>query len=480
MRLGTKLFLTTAVISLALIAVAGWSLLAINRLVQVSRGIVSTSLPALRLEMSLREAIDALMRLEHRALLLREPQYAALWGERAGKAAADFEMLRSFLTSRDELERHGESVSAFSEYRSLVAAERVLVARGGHAAAIRLAQGEARAAAEHTAVSLDRLLSATRAVIDRTQEEAFQVERRTVSGVAVALAGGLVVTLAAVGILTLGMTRPLRRLSSATAQVAEGAFLEPLPVRGRDEISDLTRSFNRMAERLREVERTKEEFFSRISHDLRTPLTSVREATNLLLDRVPGPLEPKQARLVEIIRASSERLLKLVNHILELSRLRAHLAPLERRWVDLDRVVSRAIDELKPQADEQSVSVTRSTSGSDFTILGDEDRLVQVVVNLLDNAIKFTPPGGSVVVAVRDLGAEISIAVEDTGLGIPSDVLPRIFEPYRQAHGSRGGSGLGLAIVKGLVEAHGGAVNVASQEGRGSRFHVRLPRRAVS
>ena len=274
------------------------------------------------------------------------------------------------------------------------------------------------------------------------------------------------------------MTRSLRRLSAATAQVAEGAFRAPVPVRARDEIGELTRSFNLMAERLREAEQAKEELFSHISHELRTPLTSVHEATHLLLDRVPGPLEPKQVRLVEIVRLSSERLLRLVNHILEMSRLRARVIPLERRPVDLDKLVSRAVDELRPQAEERDVAVTRATSGVDFTISADEDRLMRVVVNLLDNAIKFTPPGGAVAVTLRDLGGEVAVGVEDTGIGIPADILPRIFEPYRQAHGGRVGSGLGLAIVKGLVAAHGGALHVASKEGQGSRFEVRLPRTA--
>lgn len=476
MRLGTKLFLATSVVVVALVALAGWSLLAVKQLVDVSRDVVTRSFPALRLEMTLRESIDALVRLEGRALVLREPEYARLWSERAAGATADLERLRPLLGAAEELERHAEVTTAFEVYRHLVAAGQGLVGRGDQRAALRLAEGEARAAAQRVAGALDELISATHQAIDRSQAAAVRVEHRTVQAVAAGLAAALVVALAAVGLLALGMTRSLRRLSAATAQVAEGAFHAPLPVRGRDEIGDLTRSFNRMAERLREVDRVKEEFFSHISHELRTPLTSVREATNLLLDGVPGPLQPKQARLVEIIRTSSERLLRLVNHILELSRLRARLLPLERRPVDLDKLVSRAVDELRPQAEEQGVAVTRTTSGVDFCVSGDEDRLLRVVVNLLDNAIKFTPPGGMVTVELDDARGAVSVAVTDTGCGIAADVLPRIFDPYRQAHGGRVGSGLGLAIVKGLVDAHGGTMDVLSEEGRGSRFLVRLPR----
>ena len=114
--------------------------------------------------------------------------------------------------------------------------------------------------------------------------------------------------------------------------------------------------------------------------------------------------------------------------------------------------------------------------GTRFTVLGDEDRLVQVVVNLLANAVRFTPAGGRVVVRVVDAAEECEIQVEDTGVGIPAAELPHIFESYRQAHPGKGGTGLGLAIVRGLVQAHGGRVTAESQQGKGSRFSVLLPR----
>jgi signal transduction histidine kinase len=258
--------------------------------------------------------------------------------------------------------------------------------------------------------------------------------------------------------------------------LADGAFTHPLPVTSRDEIGDLARSFNRMAERLREVDHLKEEFFSHISHELRTPLTSVKEATHLLLERVQGPLTAKQGRLVHIIAASSDRLLRLVNQMLELSRLRARLLPLERRPVDMEKIVVRALEELRPQIEDKGLAVERATSGSDFALQGDEDRLLRVVVNLVGNAIKFTPREAAVTVGLTDLGSEVEIVVEDNGIGIPEADLPHIFDPYKQAHRGRGGSGLGLAIVRGLVEAHGGRIRAESEEGRGSRFVVRLPR----
>jgi signal transduction histidine kinase len=231
-----------------------------------------------------------------------------------------------------------------------------------------------------------------------------------------------------------------------------------------------------MAARLRQLDEMKEEFFATLSHELRSPLTSVREASHLLVDEVAGPLAPKQVRLVEIIQRSSDRLLRLVNQILDISRLRAGLLPLQHHPVDLERLVMRAAEELRPQAEEAKVTLDRERVGARFTVNGDEDRLVQVVVNLLANAIRFTPAGGRVVARVVDAGDECEVQVEDTGLGIPAAELPHIFETYRQAHLGKGGTGLGLSIVRGLVQAHGGRVMVESHEGKGSRFSVLLPR----
>jgi len=238
----------------------------------------------------------------------------------------------------------------------------------------------------------------------------------------------------------------------------------------------LGRSFNAMADRLRQHDEMKEEFFATLSHELRSPITSVREAGHLLADGVPGPLTPKQARLVDIIRRSTDRLLRLVNQILDASRLRAGVLPLERVPLDLDWLVGRAMEELRPIADEGKVTLVRERVGTRFTVQGDEDRLVQVVVNLLANAVRFTPVGGRVTVRLIDAGQECEIQVEDTGVGIPAGELPHVFESYRQAHPGKGGTGLGLAIVRGLVHAHGGRVTAESQEGKGSRFTVLLPR----
>ena len=463
MRLSYKVFMTSALVIVSLVAVATWSLLAISRLVDVNRGIATQSLPALRMGTSLREQLGGLTRIGMDARPAAGEPAQKAWNDRTARMAKDFDLLRSFLGTEEERSQHQEATVAFAIYRRLAAMGPGLDA-------------ERRFAADRTRAHLDRMLGATYGALEEAQVEARQLEGHTWNAVFWALLASLAAALATTAFLAVHLTRSLRRLSIATAQLADGAFTHPLPVTSRDEIGELARSFNRMAERLREVDHLKEEFFSHISHELRTPLTSVKEATNLLLERVQGPLTAKQGRLVDIIAASSDRLLRLVNQVLELSRLRARLLPLERRPVDMEKIVVRALEELRPQTEDKGLVVGRATNGADFALQGDEDRLLRVVVNLVGNAIKFTPHGAAVTVGLADLGPEVEIVVEDTGIGIPATDLPRIFDPYKQAHRGRGGSGLGLAIVKGLVEAHGGRIRVESEEGRGSRFLVRLPR----
>jgi signal transduction histidine kinase len=233
-----------------------------------------------------------------------------------------------------------------------------------------------------------------------------------------------------------------------------------------------------MASQLRQVEETKQEFFATIAHELKSPLASIRGAVDLLhmgRGAGSGTLTDKQERFITIIGLSSDRLLRLANEILELSRLRAGIE-VDRKAVDLANLADRVLEELHPQAEEAGVALECEHYGSAFAYLGDEHRLHQLVVNLGANAIRFTPRGGRVVVRIIDAGPEFELQVEDTGLGIPAEALASIFEPYRQAHHDRGGTGLGLAIVRGVANAHGGRVTVESHEGKGTRFTVLLPR----
>jgi signal transduction histidine kinase len=476
MRLASKIFLTSALVIVVLAGVAALSLRAIDRLVSANRDIVTRTVPALRLTATAREAIEPLLRLEARAVAIGDPHYTTAWTERAAQVADDLERLGEYAQSGAERLYLREASAAFDGYRRVVAQERALVQMGDRRGAVRLTDIEARVLAERVEERLGALMSATHTRVLAVEADAARVESRMWTSVFCALGAAVGLALIGAAFQAHRMTRSLNVLSGAAAAVASGKFREPIAIKSRDEIGSLARSFNSMVGQLRRVEETRRDFFATVSHELRSPLTSIRGAAELLREGVPGPLNDKQKRLTDIVTVSSGRLLRLVNQILEMSRLQAGLLDLERTSLDLAELVGRAVEELHPLASEATVTLECERIGSDFSFFGDLERLHQVLVNLGANAIRFTQPGGRVVARVIDAGPEFELQIEDTGVGIPADALPHIFDAYRQAHRERGGTGLGLAIVRGIAEAHGGRVTVESREGKGSRFTVLLPR----
>jgi signal transduction histidine kinase len=478
MRLASKIFAASTVIVLALVGLAGWSLVAVDRLVRAHREIISHSLPALQIEASLREAVPRLLRLEARHLVLRDRAYGGLLTERGDQATEEIEQLGPFLRSSVEQGFHREAMEALAAYRQQLKTELALLAWGETAQAVRVSEGPARAAAERLEGALAQLTGATSSEVDRAQAAVRALETRTWRTVLLTLTIGLLGAIGTIGVVALRTTRSVRRLSEATARVANGNFTDPLPVETRDEIGDLTRSFNRMAERLREVETLKQRFFSHVTHELRSPLTAIIAASQLLQGQTRDVLDAKQRHWLELIDASVARLLGLINQILDWNRLRAGVFPIERRSIVLDKVVAHILDLLRAEAEQQGLRLEERVTGTDFAIMADEEAVTKVIVNLVGNAIKFTPRGGAIEIAVTDAGSHVELAVRDNGPGIAAADLARIFEPYQQAHRERTGSGLGLAIVNELVSAHDGSVAVESRVGEGASFTVRLPRTA--
>lgn len=478
MRLASKIFAATTLVIMALVGVAAWSLLAVDHLVRAHREITDRSLPALQLEVALQDVVPRLLRLEARYLVLRDRAYGDLLKERTERAVADLRRLDPLLVSTAEMASYREAVAALATYHEHITKERALLAKRDAARATQISEGPARAAAEKFDRALTKLTTSTSAEVSRAQVAVRALETRTWTMVLVALGGSLLAAVGATGFVAFRLTRSVRQLSAATGRVADGSFREPLAVPAGDEIGDLTLAFNHMAEELREVEEHKQQFFSQISHELRNPLTAIRASAQLLLRRPADSLDAKGRHWVESIDSSVDRLLTLVTRILDLNRLRAGVFPLERRPLEVDKLVAQALDVLGAQAEQHEVRLESTSTGLDFTVTADEDGLTQVILNLAGNAIKFTPPGGSVRVEVTDAGTHLELAVRDDGPGIPAADLHRVFEPYQQAHQGRKGSGLGLAIVKELVTAHAGTIAVNSEEGKGTCMTVSLPRAA--
>jgi signal transduction histidine kinase/CheY-like chemotaxis protein len=240
------------------------------------------------------------------------------------------------------------------------------------------------------------------------------------------------------------------------------------------------RSLTQVNEELRRLDELKSEFLAMVSHELRTPLTAIIGYSRLLLRQVHGPLNPRQHEHQEAIFRSAQRLTDLINDLLDVSRLEAARIELQPRPTDAHQVVDHGLGVVRVAAQAKQIRLLNELDRSLPSVQADPTRLHQILVNLLGNAVKFTPAGGTVRVRGGRQNGQLWIAVEDTGVGIAADELSRIWEPFYQVESPmrrrHGGSGLGLAIVRRLVELHGGMVRAESEgENRGSRFSFTLP-----
>ena len=290
-----------------------------------------------------------------------------------------------------------------------------------------------------------------------------------------AAAGGLAlaVILAASFFLARRITRPLKQMEAATQAVAGGDFERRLVVAGEDEIGRLSASINRMAADLARLEAARREFIARISHDLRTPLTAIKGFVINLQDTAPAEMQPALATMEE----QTDRLVGLVNDLLTLSRLQRGRLRLQRAEVDLWDVARSAVALAGAKAQRLGVDLDLCPAlgaGPGLpAVSGDADRLQQVILNLLDNALKATLPGGAVHVEVEARQGEMVLSVLDDGRGLTAEEAARAFEPYFRGHG--GGAGLGLAIAREIVEAHGGRIWLRRRSAGGAEAGFALP-----
>ncbi len=289
----------------------------------------------------------------------------------------------------------------------------------------------------------------------------------------------LAASLAAVGVsilLSRSIVAPLRAMMSASQRIAEGHYDERVQVRGSDELGQLALRFNQMAEQLEQVESMRRRLIGDVTHELRTPLTAIKGSMEGLIDGVL----PSSPETFEQIHQEADRLSRLVDDLQELSRVEARAYPLDVRPVDAAALMGTIGKRLGFQFEDKGVSLTSSLPPSPVRVLADEDRVVQVLTNLVGNALQHTPAGGSVTLSVQSAGDEILFTVRDTGAGIPAEHLTHIFDRFYRVDKSRsrvrGGSGIGLTIAKHLVEAHGGRIWAESDgEGQGSTFFFTLP-----
>ena len=247
----------------------------------------------------------------------------------------------------------------------------------------------------------------------------------------------------------------------------------------KQRVLERTLELQRALERLSELNVLKANFVSNISHELRTPLTHIKGYLNLLAEGEMGPLGQSQQDGIDVILRAEDRLEQLIEDLIQFSLVSRGGLNLDLEKVDLSTLIKTSLDRISPKAKKHEININANLADNLAPVRADEDKINWVLLQLLDNAVKFTPKGGDVLVkAINNVGF-VSISVIDTGIGIPKERLSEIFEPFHQLDGSStrhyGGTGLGLTMVRRIIDAHGSQINVGSVIGEGSCFEFALP-----
>jgi len=331
---------------------------------------------------------------------------------------------------------------------------------------------------------LGRLARETRARTDglvAANNRSFDTSRNLLIGVG---AGSLLLALALGLLLSWSVVAPLRRTEERLIEIGAGDFTQRLEVANRDEIGRLAAEVNKMSDELQRVYRElelasehKSQFLANMSHELRTPLNAIIGFSEVLQAQMFGELNERQLAYVDDVLEAGKHLLSLINDVLDLAKIEAGRMDLELSQVAIPDVLRGAVSLYGERASREGVELSLATEPEEITITADERRVRQVVLNLVSNAVKFTPHDGRVDISAQVEDGHVEVAVADTGPGIPPDDLETIFEEFEQTTAGKQteGTGLGLPLSRKLVELHGGRLWAESEPGRGSTFRFTLP-----
>lgn len=288
----------------------------------------------------------------------------------------------------------------------------------------------------------------------------------------------VLISLLLIALAAVYLVRPLKKITEATRKIAGGDFNVKLHIRQKDELGVLAESITHMAAELNKMEKMRQEFVSNVSHDIQTPLTSIRGFSKLLQQ---DGLDPEERMgYLKLIESESERLSRLSENLLKLASLDSEHHPLDPKPIQLDEQLRRCVVASEPLWSAKKLDIELELAP--VTVIADEDSLSQVWANVLHNSIKFTPEGGRVTIALESGERQAIVTIADTGIGISPDDQPNVFRRFYKADASRrhsegSGSGLGLAIVRKIVDLHGGRIELSSRLNEGTTIRIHLPKK---
>jgi signal transduction histidine kinase len=297
--------------------------------------------------------------------------------------------------------------------------------------------------------------------------------RRLVSSLLIAAGGAMLIAIAAAVIISRRVAAPVSKLTEASVEMSKGNLAQAVPGEGDDEIGQLVRSFNAMSRQVSEVDASQREFLANAAHDLRTPLTTITGYTQAMRDGLITDPEA-QERTLTTIANESERMSRLIRDLLDLVRLQTGQLALYRQPTPVKELLSAVTERFQVQADAKEIELV--VDAENISIAIDRDRIARVLDNLLANAVRHTPNGGSIHLHGMTIPAGVELMVEDSGPGISPSLLPRLFQRYVRGEDSSDRNGLGLAVAREIVNAHGGTIAAENRPEGGARIRIVLPR----
>lgn len=316
--------------------------------------------------------------------------------------------------------------------------------------------------------------------IEANMRELYVWSERSVRAGMIGLGVSMAVALVGSLYLAYSLFRPLRELRRGIRAVTLDGKLESVRVISHDELGELAQAFNEMTARLKEEEMMRTDFIDMLSHEIRTPLTSIRESVNLMREQLLGEITAKQKRFLDIASSELERISKLLARLMQVSSMSSRFIALSFKPMDPVHLLHETVDKASPAAEAKKITINAHAVQDIPSLMADTEHLRQALLNLIGNAVKFSPPGSTVEASLQlaDGGKQLLFSIVDSGPGIEESEQPLVFNKYyrgEQLKKSVEGIGLGLSIAKNIIEAHGGKIWLSSRAGRGSTFFFTIP-----
>ncbi len=502
MRITTRIGFGLLLLAGLFLGLVAYQFSVLSEMREINRELSGSRLDASRVSIRLLQGVEGVREFAAKFLLLGDAGYLEQWEAWEAAVDADLTALRSLPMDDGEDEFRRRALEGWEIYQETALAAELREIREVPTPLSAFDPeplDRIEAGLDGMRVGLEGLLASTDMAVTRRAEASSEAADRARQvawwGALLGLAFAVVVG----STLYLSISGPLRRLTRGTRELSRGRFDHRLEASGPQELADLARDFNEMAERLNELEEMKRDFTSHVSHELKGPLAAIHETVLILLERIPGPLTPKQEHLLQLSHQSAIRLSGMISNLLEVSRLEAGAFRYHPQRHHPGEIVAAVAEELAPLLEERELRVEGDVGpGVGPEVVCDADMIRDVVSNLVGNAVKFSPPGNAIDVRMREVrhppdslpprwrdavrestGPWLLLSVADRGNGVPHEHKEGIFEKFHQVrlnqriHGQ--GVGLGLAISRQVVEAHEGAIWVEDREGGGSIFQVLLP-----